>query len=288
MHIPDWLLTDRFFAIIRCILVLCIGLPLIHIISRSIGDMVKKYFTDQSAMVARNGIFYSGLMLLIMVEMHQMGFQITALLGAAGIAGVAIGFAAQTSLSNIISGIFLISEQPFAVGDVIKIGETTGIVLSIDLLSVKLRLFDNKFVRIPNENIIKGEVTNITRFPIRRYDINMGVAYKEDIVRVMKILKEVANKNPYCLDEPEPTFIFLNFGNSALEFLFAVWFVKTDFVKLRNTLMPEIKRRFDEENIEIPFPHQSLYVGAATKPFPISIVPLEGGDQDINPKVESV
>jgi small-conductance mechanosensitive channel len=108
----------------------------------------------------------------------------------------------------------------------------------------------------------------------------MGVAYKEDIGRVMKILKDIADKNPYCLDEPEPIFIFLNFGSSALEFLFAVWFAKADFLMLRNTLMPEIKRRFDEEDIEIPFPHQTLYTGAVTKPFPISIIPPDSYKQD--------
>ena len=76
-------------------------------------------------------------------------------------------FASQTSVSNIISGIFLISEQPFQVGDLIKVGETKGVVLSIDLLSIKLRTFDNQLVRIPNENLIKNELSNITRFPIR-------------------------------------------------------------------------------------------------------------------------
>ena len=201
-----------------------------------------------------------------------MGFKLTALLGAAGIAGIAIGFASQTSVSNIISGLFLISEKPFEVGDLIKVDDTKGNVLSIDLLSVKLRTLDNQLVRIPNESLIKNQVTNITRFPIRRFDINVGVAYKEDVSRVREVLLDIAKNNPYCLDEPEPLVLFLNFGDSALEFLFAVWFVKTDFFKLRNSVMQDIKERFDAEGIEIPFPHRTLYTGSVTEPFPVYVV----------------
>ena len=263
---------DKVIAGIRCLTILLVGIPILMIFSRVIGNIVEKHYTPQSAMLARKGIYYTGLVFLIIIELHQLGFKITAILGAAGVAGVAIGFAAQTSLSNLISGIFLIFEKPFEVGDAITVGDTTGIVLSIDLLSVKLRQYDNKFVRIPNESLIKGQVTNVTRFPIRRYDINLGVAYKEDIKRVMEILKDVADRNPYCLDEPEPLVVFTGFGDSALQLLFAVWFLKTDFLPLRNSIMIEIKNRFDEEGIEIPFPHRTFYSGSVTEPFPISIV----------------
>ena len=95
------------------------------------------------------------------------------------------------------------SEQSFQVGDLIKIGDTQGLVLSIDLLSIKLRTFDNQLVRIPNEALIKDRVNNLTRFPLRRFDINLGVAYKEDVGHVNKVLSEIARKNTYCLDEPD-------------------------------------------------------------------------------------
>lgn len=145
-------------------------------------------------------------------------------------------------------------------------------VYSIDLLSVKIRKFDNLFVRIPNETLVKTEFTNITRFPIRRFDLNIGVAYKEDIGRVMDVLRDVADNNPYCLDEPEPVLIFQGFGDSALEMLFGVWFEKADFIDVRNSLYKDIKARFDAEGIEIPFPHRTLYTGAVTEPFPIRVV----------------
>ncbi len=165
----------------------------------------------------------------------------------------------------------MIAEKPFEVNDVITVGGTTGVVLSIDILSVKLRTFDNRYVRIPNETIIKSEVTNITRFPIRRVDLSVGVAYKEDIGKVRIVLLDIARKNPLVLNEPEPMVIFSGFGNSSIDLLFVVWAVKSDWLAVKNSIAEEVKKRFDEEGIEIPFPHLSLYSGLVTDPIPIRI-----------------
>jgi len=270
-------------AVIRIAALVAIGFPLLAFVSAITGRAIKKRFTAQASMLVRKGIFYTGSVLLLVSILYQMGFKLTALLGAAGIAGIAIGFASQTSVSNIISGLFLISEKPFMVGDIVKVGDTKGTILSIDLLSVKLRTFDNQFIRIPNESLIKNQVTNITRFPIRRLDINVGVAYKENVGKVREVLLDIASKEPLCLDEPEPLVRFLNFGDSALEFLFAVWCVKEDYLKLNTKMMQQIKERFDAENIEIPFPHRSLYTGSVTEPFPIRIVNGQSEDKTKSP-----
>ena len=137
---------------------------------------------------------------------------------------------------------------------------------------MKLRQFDNLYVRIPNENIIKSQVTTVTRFPIRRMDISVGVAYKEDVAKVIEALKSVADKNQYSLDEPEPLVVFKDFGESSLNFMLGLWFEKTQFLLLKNSIMKDIKVRFDEEGIEIPFPHRTLYAGSATDPFPVKVV----------------
>lgn len=224
------------------------------------------------SVLLRRGVFTGLLGLFFVSALHQLGFNLSVLLGAAGIVTVAIGFASQTSASNLISGLFLLGERPFSVGDVIKVGDTTGEVLSIDLLSVKLRTFDNLFVRIPNETLIKSQVTTLTRFPIRRYDLKVGVAYHEDIESVRATLMEVADRNPLCLDEPAPLFIFLGFGDSSLEIQFSVWAKRENFIDLRNGMHADVKNAFDRAGIEIPFPHRTLYRGSETAPFPIEIV----------------
>ncbi|VGO16782.1 Small-conductance mechanosensitive channel [Pontiella desulfatans] len=260
-------------TIVYCVLLLGIGLPLLRFVGYLIRRGLRKKTSEQSIMLLSKGVVYLGSTIVVLMVLQKAGVQLGTLLGAAGIAGVAIGFASQTSLSNLISGLFLIWERPFAVGDVLHVGTDHGTVFSIDLLSVQLRTFNNQLIRIPNETLIKGSFTNVTRFPIRRMDIPIGVAYKEDIEKVIRILKEVANANPLCLDEPEPIVVFKGFGDSALEFLFGPWFAKADYVNLRNSLLMEVKKRFDAEGIEIPFPHRTLYAGEATKPFPVHVVP---------------
>ena len=268
--------TDLFQSLVRAFMILGIGLPLLHFVSRSVGAYVHKRTSEHIGLMTRKVIFITGTIICVITVLYEFGFKLNALLGAAGIASVAIGFASQTSLSNIISGLFLYWEKPFEVGDLIEVGQTRGVVLSIDLMSVKLRKFDNLFVRIPNETMVKAEVTNITKFPIRRMDINVGVAYKEDVDRVIEVLGDVANKNPYCLDEPEPVIIFENYGASSLDFKVGLWFEKTNFIMLKNSIMRDIKKRFDAEGIEIPFPHHTIYTGEVTKPFPLTISVANG------------
>ena len=272
MELEKLLSADLFQSIMRALMILGIGLPLIFFVSRSVGAYVNKRTSEHIGLMTRKAIFFLGFALCLISVLYEFGFKLNALLGAAGIASVAIGFASQTSLSNIISGLFLYWEKPFEVGDIIEVGTTKGIVMTIDLMSVKLRTFDNLFVRIPNETMVKAEVTNITKFPIRRLDVNLGVAYKEDVDRVIEVLKDVADKNPYCLDEPEPIIIFKNYGDSSLDFMCGLWFEKTNYVMLKNSIMRDIKNRFDTEGIEIPFPHRTIYTGAITEPFPVKIL----------------
>ena len=213
--LPFWL-NGHWPVILRCVLLLGIGLPLLRLVGYLIRKGCAKRLSDQAVMLLSKGVVF----IILLMVLQQVGIRLGTLLGAAGIAGVAIGFAAQTSLSNLISGLFLIWERPFRVGDVLQVGNDHGTVHSIDLLSVQLRTFNNQLIRIPNAALIASSFTNVTRFPIRRMDISIGVAYKEDVERVINILKDVADRNPYCLDESAPVIIFKGFGESALEFMF--------------------------------------------------------------------
>lgn len=270
---PEWLPVNW----VRALLLPLIAWPLIHLGAKLLHRALKKHSTPQAAMLGYQIVNYGGGILLLLTVLTQLGFKISTILGAAGIAGVAIGFAAQTSLSNLISGMFLIWEKPFQVDDLIKVNTTMGVVVEIDLLSTKLRSFDNTLIRMPNETLIKSELVNITRYEIRRLDINLGVAYKEDVGKVIEVLRAVADANPYCLDEPEPLIMFKGFGASSLDFLFGVWFSKTDFLAIRNTVQREILEAFRREEIEIPFPHLTVYTGSATAPFPVRMVGDDNG-----------
>ncbi len=258
-QVIDWfgsLSPDVVSRVVRVTITTLGGLLLVRLLAAFVRRVFMKKSTPQRQMIGRKIVNYTGFVLVTMIVLGELGVQISALLGAAGIVGIAVGFASQTSMSNIVSGLFLIWEKPFSLGDVIRIGSTTGIIQSIDLLSVKIRTFDNLFVRIPNERILSSEVTNITRFPIRRLDIKLQVSYKEDLDHVHSVLKDIAGQNRYSLDEPEPLVLTTDFMDSGIEILFALWFAKADFLGLKNSIMKEITSRFHAEGIDIPFPHR--------------------------------
>lgn len=257
---------------LRVTLIVLLGFPLLLVLSRGLRRWLTDVGSPQRGMVVSKLFFYTGSGILAVWLLDELGFGVAPLLGAAGVVGIAVGFASQTSVSNVISGFFLMLEQPFVVEDIIQVGSTLGRVESIDTLSVKLRTFDNRFVRIPNESLIKAEVINITRYPIRRLDVAVGVAYKEDVEHVREVLREVADANPLCLMKPEPVILFDGYGESALNFSFRVWATRENWLELKNTIHQEVKDRFDQEDIEIPFPHRTLYAGLASEPFPVRVV----------------
>ncbi len=268
----EYLSDERAWSLLRALLLVVFGFVVARIASVLAGRVLGTRLTGSQLLLVRRIAFYLLLAIFITSALRELGFSLATLLGAAGIFSVALGFASQTSASNFVSGLFLMVEKPFGIGDIIKVGNTTGEVLSIDLLSVKLRTFDNLYVRIPNESILKGESTTLTRFPVRRADLLVGVAYKEDINRVRDILMQVADLNPLCLEEPRPLFIFQGFGDSSLNLQFSVWAKRENFLDLKNSIQAEIKQAFDEAGIEIPFPHRSLYTGSVTEPFPVVVV----------------
>jgi small-conductance mechanosensitive channel len=242
---------EKIFAVA---IILVVGFAVLNIIKVLIVRNLRQRLSAQTLMLVRKVIVYTGGFIVVFVALRQAGLDLNILLGTAGVAGIAIGFASQTSVSNMISGLFLISEKPFEVNDVITVAGSTGIVMSIDLLSVKIRTFANTFIRIPNETIIKTEVTNITRFPIRRLDINLRVGFDEDIEKVRDLLLEICAENSNILDNPAPLFIFNGFGESAIELFFGVWFDKNSYIAAKNSILLQIKDRFRAEGISIPFP----------------------------------
>lgn len=270
-EIGEFISTGRGLDVARATILLIVGLVIASILARGMHRVALKYSDVQRAMLARRIVYYLVLVLTLISVLNELGFSLTVLLGAAGVLSVAIGFASQTSASNLISGLFLIAEKPFVLGDLITVNGVTGEVLSIDLLSVKLRTFDNLFVRVPNETLIRSEITNLSRFPIRRVDMKLGVAYKEDLDRVRRILLQTATDNPLSLEDPEPKVIFQGFGDSSLDLQLSVWALRENYLALRNSIATDVKNALDREGIEIPFPHVSLYTGEDTKPFPVTL-----------------
>ena len=253
--------SDKIEGFIIGALVLLTGYLIAQLVTTAFVKTMSQRLSAHQLLVWRRGIFYFLLGLFSMSALHEMGFKLSVLLGAAGIFTVAIGFASQTSASNLISGLFLIGEGSFMVGDTIEVNGTIGEVLSIDLLSIKLRTADNIYVRIPNEQLIKSEVSNLTRFAIRRVPIVVNISYQQDIGKVRQVLLTIADKNPLVLDEPKPQVVVQDLASSSINLMFNIWTRKENFLDIRDTIQESIKNAFDEHNIDIPFPQITVNSG---------------------------
>ena len=188
------------------------------------------------------------------------GVNIGTMVAALGLFSVAIGFAAQTSVSNLISGLFLLFDRPFEVGDFVRVGDTLGTVLYIDLLSTKMRTPDNLFVRIPNEQVLRSVTVNYTRYPIRRLSIPVGISYDADPSQVREILMGWLQKNPYVLADPPPDVWITTFGDSAVDLTVQVWVRREEFIQARNALITGIKQELERHGVEIPYPQQVVHL----------------------------
>ena len=193
------------------------------------------------------------------------------LFAGAGILVAIIGFAAQQAFSNIVSGLFIVLFKPFRVNDVIKVGNGSyGIVEDITLRHTVIKNFENKRIIIPNAVMSSETIVNdnIEDSKVCRW-VEVGISYDSDVELAFKIMQEVAMQHPLCIDvrteeqknngDPQVVVRFLNFGDSSLNLRAYVWSGSpTQAFQMHSDLNLAIKKRFDEEGIEIPFPHRTL------------------------------
>ena len=236
-----------------------------------IRRVLRRRTTAQVSMLVTKAVSYTGVAVIVGFVLASLGVNLAPILGAAGIVGLAIGIASQASLSNVISGVFLISEKPFEVGDVIRTAETTGVVVSIDLLSVKIRTFDNLFIRVPNEKLAGSQLTNITRYPIRRMDVVLQVDFDADLARLKELLLAMAAGNSACLQEPAPIVLPLEFTDFGVKVLFGVWFLKADLVEVRNSIYAAILRELPANGIRFAVPRRAINPAGGADAFAIRV-----------------
>ena len=261
---------DRLSEILVAIILCFIGFLIARLVSNTFIRTIGSRLNAHQRLLWRRGIFYFIFLLFIMTSLREAGFKLSVFLGAAGILTVALGFASQTSATNLISGLFLIGEGSFEVGDTIQItlirGQTIeGQVISIDLLSVKLLTLDNVYIRLPNEQLIRTPVMNLSKYPIRRIPITLAINFHEDIIKVRQVLLDVAAKYPLVMDDPKATVTVTAFRESSIELLFSVWCRQENALKVRDEMQERVRNGFVENQIEIPVPK----MGLIDRPIPL-------------------
>ncbi len=202
------------------------------------------------------------------LALDVIGLNITPFLAGASVAGIAVGFAARDTLSNLIAGVLLIIDRPFEVGDRIEVwtapknSATWGDVVEIGIRATKIRTTDNIVIVIPNNEIMKRDIVNYTAASAEiRVRIPIGISYDADIEKSKEIIEKVALELSWVKKDPAPKIVVKNFGESAVELEARVWI--QDPRKRIDTLShitDRVKAEFDKEGIEIPYPKRVIYV----------------------------
>lgn len=251
----DWL-VGKAFDLFIALLFLFIGFKICKLIVKFIKRSFAKSGLEPSVagflVSLIKGILYA---IVFITATSMVGFQVTSLVTILGTASLAVGLALQGSLSNFAGGVLILLMKPFKVGDYIieNGGKCEGIVVSIDIFYTKLRTVDNRIIVIPNGSITSNSLVNLTAEESRRLDITVGVAYDSDLKKVKDVLKDVIETSQYS-DEMKNIDIFVDeFMDSAIKMGIRCWVKTEDYWTAKWEITENIKLRFDENNITIPF-----------------------------------
>jgi small conductance mechanosensitive channel len=198
-------------------------------------------------------------LVLTILELDQALF---GLLTGAGVAGLAVGLALQDPLVNLFSSILMSSRNPhYNIGDLIEIGGIWGVIQEINLRTTVLKNATGNSVIIPNKRMVQETFTNYTITGQRRVEIVCGVAYNDDLNRVEQLAKQTIKEQFDRESTEDIDFYFTDFGDSSINFVlrYPLWFdPEKDFMQARSKTIVAIKKAFDQEDINIPFPIRTL------------------------------
>lgn len=255
---------ENLFKLIGVIIILAIFFIIYKLLIRATKKIPAERTNPHRQMIITRAIKYIFYVLVVMYVLGLFGIKLSAIWGAAGIAGIAIGFAAQTSISNMISGLFILTEGTLKVGDAITVDGITGIVDSINLMSIQLHTYDNEMIRIPNSTIINTDLVNKSFHSKKRFTLTYSISYDTDMRKALETLSKAPELCPTVLKEPAPAVWFDNFGDSGIDLTVAVWFKPEDFIQTKNDLYIAVKKVFDDAGIDVPYNQLDINI---KKPF---------------------
>ncbi len=258
-------LTQTYIAayglkIIGAILILVIGLWITKILTNLVNKVLTKKNVDTTLVKFLTALVRIALIAFVVIAaISKVGVETTSFVAVLGAAGLAVGFALQGSLSNFASGVMLIIFKPIKVGDYIEGGGLQGVVEEIGIFVTTLITLDNKTVFVPNAKLTADNIINYSTKDIRRVDMVFGVGYNEDIDKVRNIITQTLNNNTKILKDPPADILVSNLADSSVNFEVRPWCKTDDYWDVYYGVTEDIKKNFDKENIEIPYPQRVIH-----------------------------
>ena len=269
--------------IVKAILILVGGYWLSNLVARWFERLTVKRLKVEpnQATLIRRWVRVVLVLGLVMFALVSVKIPLTVFAFAGGALAIGVGFGTQNLLKNFISGIIILFERPFRVGDVLDVGGSRGTVTSIGIRSSVLQLWDSTETLIPNSALLENNLTNWTYSNCKvRFTITVGVAYGSDTRRVATLLAEVAERHGLVQKEPKPQVLFTEFGGSALTFELRFWVdvLQHNAAQVSSDLRHMIATTLRENGIVIAFPQRDVHL-TAEKPIAVRVIPREAGTE---------
>ena len=246
--------------LIKAALIFFVGMYVVRFINR----IVKRFFdrkdydeTLETFLASFINISLKGVLFVLVIT--QLGVQSSSLVAVVGAAGLAVGLALQGSLSNFAGGVLILVFKPFKVGDYIEAQGVSGTVKEITIFTTKINTFGNQSAIIPNGDLSNHTIVNYNAEDLRRDKIEVGIGYSSNIKKAKEILLELCEKDERILNDPEPAVFVANLGDSSVDLSLRFWAKNEDFWAAHFDMLENLKGRFDEEGIEIPFPQRVVH-----------------------------
>ena len=204
-------------------------------------------------------VYYAIVTVAALFVLSAVGVDPSGLLVAGGIAGIVLGFASQSIVGNLVSGLFLLFERPVKIGEQISLGGVSGFVEDINILSTTIRQYDGLYVRMPNQTVFTANITNLVSHVARRFEYLVGIRYSDDADQAIKTINRVIDNQPFALREPEPQAFVDNLGDNSVNIVVRVWAPVSEWFSLKMKLLWMLKTELEDEGIEIAFPQRVVW-----------------------------
>lgn len=253
--------TSIGMKVISALLIFIIGRWLVKLTVNMVSRALAKTQLEDTLEKFLCNILNAVLMVVLLIAtIGALGVQTTSLLAVLGAAGLAVGLALQGSLSNFAAGVLLVAFRPYKVGDFVEAGGVAGTVKEVQIFTTIIHTGDNKKIIVPNSQIMNGTIINYSGNDTRRVDLVFGCGYGDDIDKVYAVLQSIIDADERILKEPEPSIALNTLADSSVNFNVRPWVKSADYWGVYNSVTEQVKRRFDAEGLNIPFPQRDVHV----------------------------
>ena len=257
-------LIEIVISAIVAILILIIGRWVARLLTTAFEKALQRTEVDETLVnFLRQIVYYSLLGVVFIIVLAYLGIPTTSLVAILGAVTLAIGFAMQDTLANLASGILIIFLKTYKVGDMVEIGDQFGTVRAVGFFHTELRTPDSKLLLVPNSDVMDGNIINYSKMDWIRVDMTFGIGYDDDLRHAKKILHEIIAGDERITTDPPPIIGVQELGDNSVNLAVRPYVKLDDFLNVRFDIIEQVKLRFDEEGISIPYPQRDVHLMGA-------------------------